>query len=93
MPFKITDDTLQSFQFIISRLIYFTNCKLMQYKLLETYLCIFCGKTKESIIHLFVECQCFGVRCSSMVRWVSGLILHGGPIELLLIPASAPRLV
>ena len=25
-----------------------------------------------------------------MVRWVVGLILHGGPIELFLIPASAP---
>ena len=25
--------------------------------------------------------------------WVVGLILHGGPMELFLIPASAPRLV
>ena len=25
-----------------------------------------------------------------MVRWVVGLICHGGPIELFLIPASAP---
>ena len=25
-----------------------------------------------------------------MVRWVIRLILHGGPIELFLIPASAP---
>ena len=29
----------------------------------------------------------------AMVRWVVGSILHGGPIELFLIPASAPRLV
>ena len=28
-----------------------------------------------------------------MVRWVVGSILHGVPIELFLIPASAPRLV
>ena len=28
-----------------------------------------------------------------MVRWVVGSILHGGPIELYLVPASAPRLV
>ena len=28
-----------------------------------------------------------------MVRWVVGSILHGGPIELFVIPASAPRLV
>ena len=28
-----------------------------------------------------------------MVRWVIGSILHGGPIELFLVPASAPRLV
>ena len=26
-----------------------------------------------------------------MVRWVVGSILHGGPIELFLVPASAPR--
>ena len=30
---------------------------------------------------------------SLMVRWVVKSILHGGPIELFLIPASAPRLV
>ena len=30
---------------------------------------------------------------SFMVRWVVGFILHGGPIELFLIPASAPQLV
>ena len=28
-----------------------------------------------------------------MVQWVVGSILHGGPIELFLVPASAPRLV
>ena len=27
-----------------------------------------------------------------MVRWLVGLILHGGPIDLLLVLASAPRL-
>ena len=26
-----------------------------------------------------------------MVRWVVGSIIHGGPIELFLVPASAPR--
>ena len=40
-----------------------------------------------------------GARCSSvvrafvMVRWVVVSILHGGPIDLFLVPASAPRLV
>ena len=28
-----------------------------------------------------------------MVRMVIGLILHGGPTELFLVPASVPRLV
>ena len=28
-----------------------------------------------------------------MVLWVVGSILHGGPIELFLVPASAPQLV
>ena len=31
------------------------------------------------------------VECLLMVRWVIGLILHGGLIELFLVPASAPR--
>ena len=26
-----------------------------------------------------------------LVRWVVGSILHGGPIELFLVPASVPR--
>ena len=30
-----------------------------------------------------------GARCSSVVRWVVGSILHGGPIELFLVPAGA----
>ena len=30
---------------------------------------------------------------SLMVRWVFGSNLHGGPIELFLVPASAQRLV
>ena len=30
---------------------------------------------------------------SLMVRWAVGLIHHGGPIELFLIPASVPQLV
>ena len=28
-----------------------------------------------------------------MVRWVVGSMLHGGPFELFLVPASAPQLV
>ena len=28
-----------------------------------------------------------------MMRWVVGSIHHGGPIELYLVPASAPRLL
>ena len=28
-----------------------------------------------------------------MVRWLIGLILHGAPIELFLVPSSASRLV
>ena len=28
-----------------------------------------------------------------MVRWVVGSVLHGGPIELFLVPTSVPRLV
>ena len=34
-----------------------------------------------------------GQERSLMVLWVIGSILNGGPIELFLVPASAPRLV
>ena len=33
------------------------------------------------------------VECPLMVRWVIRSILHGGPIELFLIPLNAPQLV
>ena len=33
------------------------------------------------------------VKVFTHVRWVVGSILHGGPIETFLVPASAPRLV
>ena len=33
------------------------------------------------------------VERSHMVRLIVGSILHGGPIELFLVPISAPRLV
>ena len=33
------------------------------------------------------------VQCQLMVQWVIRSILHGGTIEMFLIPASAPRLV
>ena len=39
-----------------------------------------------------------GARCSSVVegslvvRWVVRSILHGGPIQLFLVPSNAPRL-
>ena len=50
----------------------------------------------------FNTCRHHGLGCvryssmverSLMVRWVHGLNLHGVPIELFLIPASAPQLV
>ena len=34
--------------------------------------------------------QCSMEKHSLMVQWIVGSILHGGPIELFLIPASAP---
>ena len=37
--------------------------------------------------------MCSSVVRAFMVRWVVGSILHGGPIELFLVPTSATRLV
>ena len=45
-----------------------------------------------NFIYLGVRCGSV-VKCLHMVWWVIGSILHGGPIELLLVPASAPQLV
>ena len=44
-----------------------------------------------TIRHSSVLAPCKSVR--SLVRWVFGSILQGGPIELFLVPASATRLV
>ena len=55
------------------------------------------GNVKYAIHVFFYKKK--GARCSSvierslLVRWVIGSILHGGPIELFLVPASALRLV
>ena len=48
-------------------------------------------KIFDSIVKRFVLCLtlCYII----MVQWVIGSIPHGDPIELFLIPASAPQLV
>ena len=49
--------------------------------------------------HASVIMFLYGARCSSVVerplvvQWVVGLFLHGGPIEIVLVPTSPPRLV
>ena len=66
----------------------YTACRMVHIKdpLLANRQCVFslavgAGRSSE-------------VERSLMVRWVVGSILHGGgPIELFLVPASAPRLV
>ena len=44
-------------------------------------------------IKVYFDILVFGVVLILGVWWVGGTILHGGPIELFLVPASAPQLV
>ena len=46
-----------------------------------------------SFIAIVVNLLIYSTLRSLMVRWVVGSILHGGRIELFLVPVSAPRLV
>lgn len=58
IPHHVTMNTkLVTFQFQILHRILSTNSKLFVFKLLDTELCSFCHETKETIIHLFCECQ------------------------------------
>jgi hypothetical protein len=56
-PFRTTRNTkLQNFQFKLSHRITATNSFLFKCGLTETELCTFCTETKESLLHLFLEC-------------------------------------
>lgn len=58
IPFKTLLSTkLQSFQYKINLRILYTNSLLLKCKLSETELCSYCFETKESLIHLFFECN------------------------------------
>ena len=64
--------------------IYFYNFKCIAIKkggLIE-YFDMDLQAVRSSVVRAFAHVQC-----------VVGSILHGGPIELFLVPASAPRLV
>ena len=82
------------------------NLTVNRWVFLMTYIIMFIHHFSRAAIsikmnNLFVSValSCPGARDSSvvehslMVRWVVRSILHGEPIDLFLVPASAPQLV
>ena len=58
IPFSVTKDTkLQDFQYKLVHRILITNSFLYKCGLKETELCTFCTETKESLVHIFWECN------------------------------------
>ena len=58
IPFSVTKDTkLQDFQYKLIHRILITNSFLYKCGLKETELCTFCTETKESLVHIFWECN------------------------------------
>ena len=58
IPFKTTNDTsLQNFQYKINLGILPTNSLLLKYNLKNTDICDQCQTSKETLFHLFWECQ------------------------------------
>ena len=58
LPFQVALDTYtRDFQYRIWIRILFTNAKLSKLKLVESYVCTFCGKDEETPEHLFAFCQ------------------------------------
>jgi hypothetical protein len=58
IPFSVTKDTkLKDFQYKLIHRILITNSFLHKCGLKETELCTFCTETKESIVHIFWECN------------------------------------
>ena len=56
--FSVTKDTkLQYFQHKLIQRILITNSFLYKCGLKETELCTFCTETKESLVHIFWECN------------------------------------
>ena len=60
--------------------------KLVAFKLLVLIILFFC----KPLLLMMCSWHEIGASCGSMTQWVVGSILHGGPIELYLVPASAP---
>ena len=43
-----------------------TNVDLFEWKISQVDLCGFCGQTKESIVHIFVQCE----KLTKIIKWV-----------------------
>ena len=58
ISFSFTKDTkLQDFQYKLIHRILITNSFLYKCGLKETEFCTFCTETKESLVHIFWECN------------------------------------
>ena len=58
-----------------------------------TYIVVRCDVISSGYLAAWIRVPLPEVRDVAHGTWVIGSILHGGPIELFLVPARAPRLV
>jgi len=71
LPFNVTlDAKLRYFQHKILKRILPTNKYLVMVKIKDNNACSFCGSYVESIVHLFVECECLVSLWSDLRQWL-----------------------
>lgn len=70
--YQCTNDTkLQDFQYKLIHRILVTNVSLVKFGIKDSDKCSFCGKEKETILHLFVECDKVRPLWSSIQDWLN----------------------
>ena len=63
---------MRMFQYKIVHRILPTNKKLLQYNIKTSSICDYCGLEKESLIHLFCECDISTIIWQDIVEWLKG---------------------
>ena len=82
IPFKITKDTkLHWFQYRLINRILATNSYLKKIGYIQSDLCTFCSQDKETILHLFSECQFSRNVWRNLKIWMSNVLHENINIE------------
>ena len=73
LPRKATlDSKTREFQYKLLHRIFYTNKILHKMGLVSLPMCSFCGKTEESLEHLFIYCDTSKYFWSSVTEWLNG---------------------